>query len=242
MAEKESQALTKDEKQLRKEREKQQREMEKREKKLEKERKKQEEKERKRREKEAKAQQKAKGDASSSGADVRNLQSKSEKDAQQKTNGDASSSGADGNPEPAKQPKSEKDTQSGASSSAERNTEPTENPKRQEAVSSRPEAVTVAEPPGQITGCGQPIGIVFDATNAGEGALTASCTGAKVGSVMTAVTELREGKFNVQFTPVVADVYMLSVRWEEKEIEGSPFSIHKPELPFPSPSTAGSEF
>ena len=86
--------------------------------------------------------------------------------------------------------------------------------------------MTVAEPPGQITGCGQPIGIVFNATQAGAGILTASCIGAKVGEIGTTVTQLREGVLSVKFTPNVADVYTLHVKWGGKGITGSPFNIN----------------
>ena len=99
-------------------------------------------------------------------------------------------------------------------------------PSETAASVSRPEAVTVAEPPGQITGCGQPIGIVFNATQAGAGILTASCLGAKVGEVATTVTQLREGVLSVKFTPNVADVYTLHVKWGGKDITGSPFNIN----------------
>ena len=96
---------------------------------------------------------------------------------------------------------------------------------------SRPEAVTVAEPPGQITGCRQPIGVVFDATKAGEGTLTGTCTGAKVGSLPTKVKEVREGVYRVHFLPNESDIYMLSVQWGGTDVAGSPFTINLSRLP-----------
>ena len=231
-----SDAVSKDEKKERKEREKQQREKEKREKKLEKERKKQEERERKQREKEAKAQQK------------QQARSSAERSPPPAQNGTAEQDGgtilADGSPEH----KRELTAQNGASPNAivERPTEghsgsaqppgaarlqmpPTAVPNGSAATpqpASRPEAVTVAEPPGQISGCGQPIIIVFNATQAGTGALTAACVGAKAGNVATTVTELREGILSVKFTPNVADMYTLHVRWGGKDVKGSPFSLN----------------
>ena len=97
------------------------------------------------------------------------------------------------------------------------------------------EKVSIAESPGQISGCGTPIGIVFDATQAGEGPLTASCAGANVGTVPVSVTEPARGIYRVQFTPPVADVYTLSVMWGGKEVGGSPFTVNLSVLPPATP-------
>ena len=200
------------EKQLKKEKkekEKQEREKEKREKKLEKERKKQEAKDQKQREKEAK--QKTQNGASSHNAEPTEEPSKNMEGLPQ--NGLR----ADGYGSP-ELPKDEHFRLPNEAETAV-------------ASLSKPEEVTVAEPPGQNSGCGQPIGIVFDTTRAGKGPLTASCTGAKIGNVQTTVTEVREGIFSVKFTPDVADVYVLSVRWGGKEVNGSPFNINLDRLP-----------
>ena len=210
MAEKEAQVVTKDEKQLKKE----QKEREKREKKLEKERKKQEEKERKKAAKAAKEQKKK--------ADVTSEQPP-EKNIEERTQNGVSTS-ANGGPDPLKDNSAATEALVVASDEAAVREPPV-------ASQSKPEEVTVTEPPGQISGCGQPIGIVFDATRAGKGPLTASCTGAKIGNVQTTVTEVREGIFSVKFTPDVADMYVLSVRWGGKEVNGSPFNINLDRLP-----------
>lgn len=92
--------------------------------------------------------------------------------------------------------------------------------------SSRPEAVSVVEPPSQITAFGQPIKIAFSTENAGQGPLSASCKGAKIGDVMTEVTKPNERLCSVQFTPNEADIYTLNVQWGGTEVAGSPFQIN----------------
>ena len=102
------------------------------------------------------------------------------------------------------------------------------------ASTARPDLVTVVEPPGQISGAGQPIGIVFDTAKAGEGQLSAACKGTKVGPIETEVMVRTAGNYHVQFVPDKADVYMLSVHWGGKDVAGSPFLINLNLLPSPS--------
>ena len=90
----------------------------------------------------------------------------------------------------------------------------------------RPEAVTVAEPPSQISAFGQPIRIAFSTENAGQGSLSAYCKGARVGDVMTELVEKSKGLYCVQFTPIEADIYTLNVQWGGIEVSGSPFQIN----------------
>ena len=86
--------------------------------------------------------------------------------------------------------------------------------------------VIVMKHPTQITACGQTIDVVFDTSNAGEGSLTAVCKGTKNTVVDTRVSEEDSGQYRVQFTPNMADVFMLSVRWEGCDVPGSPFLIN----------------
>ena len=194
-------------KQLKKEKKEQERlqkEREKQEKKLEKERKKREESERKQREKEAR--KKAKDDkllTANGGAST-----------EPNSTGELASGQAPAAEPPQSPP--------GAAAAAE--TAATDGNDQRSASS--PEKVAVAEPPGQITGYGEPIGISFDVSRAGEGPMTASCAGTKVGAVPAAVTESRPRIYRVQFTPNAADVYTLSVKWGGREINGSPFTIN----------------
>ena len=95
----------------------------------------------------------------------------------------------------------------------------------------RASEVVVIKQPNLISACGQPIDVVFDARNAGEGSLSASCKGTKVAVVETSVLEEANGQYRVQFTPGTADVYMLSVRWCGKDVTGSPFLINLNLLP-----------
>ena len=222
------------EKRLEKEREKQQRENEKREKKLERERKKQEERERKKKEKEAKAQQKQQARSS-----VERSPPPTEGENSQQNGGILV---ADGSPEHVDELKIQRPAENGLSPNGHTtyplspNEAEIADAAQQQTARSAAESggVTVVKPPGQITGYGQPIGIVFDATRAGTGNLTASCVGAKVGDVPTTVTKMREGVLNVAFTPNVADMYTLRVRWGGKEVTGSPFNINLSHIP-PAP-------
>jgi hypothetical protein len=222
------------EKRLEKEREKQQRENEKREKKLERERKKQEERERKKKEKEAKAQQKQQARSS-----VERSPPPTEGENSQQNGGILV---ADGSPEHVDELKIQRPAENGLSPNGHTtyplspNEAEIADAAQQQTARSAAESggVTVVKPPGQITGYGQPIGIVFDATRAGTGTLTASCLGAKVGDVPTTVTKMREGVLNVAFTPNVADMYTLRVRWGGKEVTGSPFNINLSHIP-PAP-------
>ena len=199
-----SPAPAKDAKQLKKEKKEQERlqkEKEKQEKKLEKERKKREENERKQREREAKKKQ-----------------------SNQQANGAATTDGK--SPTTTSKEASPPQSPPGADAAAETAATTTNGAKQQSPPDCWPEKVKVAEPPGQISGFGEPIAIIFDATQAGKGSMSASCTGTSVGSVPVSISEPWSGICNVHFTPNAADVYTLSVKWGGTDIGGSPFTIN----------------
>lgn len=200
-----SPAPAKDAKQLKKEKKEQERlqkEKEKQEKKLEKERKKREENERKQREREAKKKQ-----------------------SNQQANGATTTDGK--STTTASKEASPPQSPPGADAAAETAATITNGEKQQQSPPDCwPEKVKVAEPPGQISGFGEPIAIIFDATQAGKGSMSASCTGTSVGSVPVSISEPWSGICNVHFTPNVADVYTLSVKWGGTDIAGSPFTIN----------------
>jgi hypothetical protein len=206
-----SPASAKDPKQLKKEKKEQERlqkEREKQEKKLEKERKKREENERKQREREAKIKAK---EPQQNGAAATGEKSTGEQTTKE-------------NGAPASPPQSPHGADAAAETAATTSTASCD--QRPVSANCWPEKVKVAEPPGQITGFGEPIAIIFDATQAGEGPMSASCTGASVGAVPVAVSEPWSGIFNVHFTPNSADVYTLGVKWGGVDITGSPFTIN----------------
>ena len=91
--------------------------------------------------------------------------------------------------------------------------------------------VKVVEPLSQVSDGGQPVSIVLDTTQAGEGELLATCKGTKVKFVHVEVKKQENGCYCVQFTPEAADMYMLSVQWGEKDISGSPFIVNLNHLP-----------
>ena len=250
MAERDSFPVTKDEKQLKKEKkeqEKLQKEKEKREKKLEKERKKLEEKERKQREKETKAQQKlqqaeqlpaSEGDQVEASRSTEKILPPTEEPNSEPAAEESEPAAEESEPAAESTAETHKEEPQDAPNtppqpSSEAEDKPPADVATGQLASSWPEKVTVAEAPGQISGCGKPIGIVFNTSLAGQGPLTASCRGAKGGDVAVLVTQPGKGKglVSVRFTPKVADVYVLNVRWGEKPINGSPFSINLSRLP-----------
>ena len=87
-------------------------------------------------------------------------------------------------------------------------------------------AVTIAQPPTQTVEAGQNIGIIFNASKAGRGQLSASCSGGKVGDIPAKVTEKPQSLWEVKFAPPQPDIYVLAIKWAENHIRGSPFTIN----------------
>ena len=88
------------------------------------------------------------------------------------------------------------------------------------------EKVTVLEPPSGRLNAGEEIKICFDTTEAGTGALTASCKGDNVGDVSVTVDKVSEQKHAVLFIPPEEDIYTVNVMWADSHIRGSPFTIN----------------
>ena len=87
-------------------------------------------------------------------------------------------------------------------------------------------AVIIAQPPTQTVEAGQHIGIIFNAGKAGRGHLTASCKGTTVGEIPAKVVEKPQALWEVKFAPPQPDVYILTIKWAEHHIRGSPFTIN----------------
>ena len=63
------------------------------------------------------------------------------------------------------------------------------------------------------------------ASYAGSGHLTATCEGTKCGEVPVSVIPQEGGRYDVSYLPLVPDTYDLSIKWAEREVPNSPFSV-----------------
>ena len=90
------------------------------------------------------------------------------------------------------------------------------------------ENVVICEPPTAMLEAGQAIGICFDTSKGGRGELTAIGQGNKIGEIPVSVRQrsVAKEKYDVRFTPLEPDVYVISVLWAGKNVKGSPFTIN----------------
>ena len=90
-----------------------------------------------------------------------------------------------------------------------------------------PNAKMVTVIPPEMTSLGQSIKFTFIGSNAGFGELKATATGDTCGNidVLTDI-DILKSQYIVKFIPVDPDIYRVSVKWEEKEVSGSPFVIN----------------
>ncbi len=90
------------------------------------------------------------------------------------------------------------------------------------------ENVMICEPPTAMLEAGQAIGICFDTSKGGRGELTSIGRGNKIGEIPVSVRQrsVAKEKYDVRFTPLEPDVYVISVLWAGKNVKGSPFTIN----------------
>ena len=62
-------------------------------------------------------------------------------------------------------------------------------------------------------------------SNAGSGHLTATCEGRKCGEVPVSVIPQEGDRYDVSYIPHVPDTYDLSIKWADREVPNSPFSV-----------------
>ena len=82
----------------------------------------------------------------------------------------------------------------------------------------------ITEPPSEIEK-GSPVEMELDASDAGGGQLSVTCTGT-LHEMPVEVERQKPGVYKVSFTPVDPDSYELNVKWGGKHIRGSPFCIN----------------
>ena len=71
-----------------------------------------------------------------------------------------------------------------------------------------------------------PVLAVCDTSEAGEGTLTAKCTGRRFEEIPVQVTPAEQNKQNVLFTPPGKDHFTLSILWDDEHVPDSPFHIN----------------
>ena len=89
----------------------------------------------------------------------------------------------------------------------------------------QPNQVKVIGTPTGVIEVGKMISVMFDASEAGSGKLTASCSGTTCGDVPVSVVTIGMGKFQVGFVPMVPDNYFMIVYWAGVQVLGAPFQI-----------------
>ncbi len=96
------------------------------------------------------------------------------------------------------------------------------------SVAADAEKVVICEPPTAMLEAGQAIGICFDTSKGGPGELTAIGRGNKIGEIPVSVRQrsTAKEKYDIRFTPIEPDVYVISVLWAGKDVKGSPFTIN----------------
>jgi filamin len=86
--------------------------------------------------------------------------------------------------------------------------------------------VRLTHPPSGSMNIGTKIKIGFDATDAGCGNMSATCTGANCGDVMINVVETSDQEYELTFSPPESDIYTIDVLWSGKAVPGSPFNLN----------------
>ncbi len=72
---------------------------------------------------------------------------------------------------------------------------------------------------------GETVELLVDVSSAGSGELEAKCSGDEVGEVPVEISNLGERAYQVTFTPTQQDLYSLNVSYDNKDVDGSPFTI-----------------
>ncbi len=96
--------------------------------------------------------------------------------------------------------------------------------------------VSLINPPSGAAKPGNEIKIGFDCSEAGEGKMTASCTGKSLGDVNVRVIEKPNYLYDVILVPPEIDNFNIDVLWSGKPIPGSPFNMNLVPKDAPDPS------
>lgn len=71
----------------------------------------------------------------------------------------------------------------------------------------------------------QPLELVFDVTQAGEGRLSASAVNSKGLTIPLYVEQVNDEMYRVSFIPRTSDTFMVTVLYADKHVNGSPFRV-----------------
>ena len=93
----------------------------------------------------------------------------------------------------------------------------------------QPESVKCGEP--KFSKPHNPVHLDIDVRDAGTGKLTARCRGELSGEIEVEIMGDEDQPTGVTFTPPEEDVYTLSIRFDDTEVNGSPFSINLHPVP-----------
>jgi len=98
-------------------------------------------------------------------------------------------------------------------------------------------SVRLVRPPSNSVKGKDQIRIVFNVAEAGDGVLTAACSGLKVGDVEVSVESAPSlDEHDVLFAPTDSDEYTVTVQWSGQEVPGSPFHMKLKPKDYPEPS------
>ncbi len=87
-------------------------------------------------------------------------------------------------------------------------------------------SVTISEAPSGNLKAGENIRIGFDASEAGRGNMSSTCKTGDDQEIEVIVTKQGfTAMYNVEFQPPHEDLYILGVKWEGKNVKGSPFKL-----------------
>lgn len=89
---------------------------------------------------------------------------------------------------------------------------------------SRPNKVAMCDPVIPLNGR-NPLELVFDTSNAGDGVLLASVVNSNQMSIPVNVVQSSDGIYRVVFEPVINDTFYVSIKFAGKHITGSPFKV-----------------
>ena len=96
--------------------------------------------------------------------------------------------------------------------------------------------VHLVRPPSNSVKGKDQIRIGFNAAEAGDGVLTVTCSGFKVGDMEVSIEETPPDEYDVLFTPTDSDDYTVTVQWSGQNVPGSPFHMKLKPKDYPEPS------
>ncbi len=97
-------------------------------------------------------------------------------------------------------------------------------------------SVRLVRPPSNSVKGQDQIRMGFNTADSGDGAMTASCSGAKVGDIQVTINTVSPDEYEVLFTPTDSDEYTVNVLWADDHVSGSPFRMRLKPKDYPEPT------